>query len=48
MGGAIRKSREKQAPLAEVKDDLPRFLQRAECACGGLRAGRGGKLENVK
>lgn len=30
MGGAIRKSRVKEVPLSEVKDDLSRYLHEAE------------------
>jgi len=30
MAGAVRKSRMKQVPLSEVKDDLSRFLHEAE------------------
>ena len=30
MAGAIRKSRVKEVPLSEVKDDLSRFLREAE------------------
>jgi prevent-host-death family protein len=30
MAGAIRKSRIKQIPLSEIKDDLSRFLREAE------------------
>ena len=30
MAGAIRKSRMKEVPLSEVKDDLSRFLREAE------------------
>ena len=30
MAGAIRKSRMKEVPLSEIKDDLSRFLQEAE------------------
>ena len=30
MAGAIRKSRVKEVPLSEVKDDLSRFLRAAE------------------
>jgi prevent-host-death family protein len=30
MAGAIRKSRVKQVPLSEIKDDLSRFLREAE------------------
>lgn len=30
MAGAIRKSRVKEIPLSEVKDDLSRFLREAE------------------
>lgn len=30
MAGAIRRSRVKQVPLSEVKDDLSRFLREAE------------------
>lgn len=30
MAGAVRKSRMKQVPLSEVKDDLSRFLREAE------------------
>ena len=32
MAGAIRKSRIKEVPLSEVKDDLSRFLREAETA----------------
>jgi len=32
MAGAIRKSRVKEVPLSEVKDDLSRFLREAEKA----------------
>ena len=30
MAGAVRKSRVKEVPLSEVKDDLSRFLREAE------------------
>ena len=30
MAGAIRKSRVKEVPLSEIKDDLSRFLREAE------------------
>ncbi len=30
MAGAVRKSRVKEVPLSEVKDDLSRFLHEAE------------------
>ena len=30
MAGAVRKSRMKEVPLSEVKDDLSRFLREAE------------------
>ena len=30
MAGAIRKSRMKEVPLSEIKDDLSRFLREAE------------------
>jgi len=30
MPGAVRKSRIKQVPLSEIKDDLSRFLREAE------------------
>ena len=30
MAGAIRKSRMKEVPLSEIKDDLSRFLRAAE------------------
>ena len=30
MAGAVRKSRRKEVPLSEVKDDLSRFLREAE------------------
>jgi prevent-host-death family protein len=30
MAGAVRKSRIKEVPLSEVKDDLSRFLREAE------------------
>ncbi len=30
MAGAVRKSRMKEIPLSEVKDDLSRFLREAE------------------
>ena len=30
MGGTIRKSRVKEVPLSEIKDDLSRFLREAE------------------
>ena len=30
MAGTIRKSRVKQVPLSEIKDDLSRFLREAE------------------
>jgi prevent-host-death family protein len=30
MAGAIRKSRIKEVPLSEIKDDLSRFLREAE------------------
>ncbi len=32
MAGAVRKSRVKEVPLSEVKDDLSRFLREAEKA----------------
>ena len=32
MAGAIRKSRVREVPLSEVKDDLSRFLREAETA----------------
>ena len=32
MAGAVRKSRVKEVPLSEVKDDLSRFLREAERA----------------
>ena len=30
MAGAVRKSRMKEVPLSEIKDDLSRFLREAE------------------
>ena len=30
MAGAVRKTRMKQVPLSEIKDDLSRFLREAE------------------
>jgi len=30
MAGAVRKSRMKEVPLSEIKDDLSRFLRQAE------------------
>ena len=30
MAGAVRKSKMKEVPLSEVKDDLSRFLREAE------------------
>lgn len=30
MAGAVRKSRVKEVPLSEIKDDLSRFLREAE------------------
>jgi len=30
MTGAVRKSRIKEVPLSEIKDDLTRFLREAE------------------
>jgi len=32
MAGTVRKSRVKEVPLSEVKDDLSRFLREAETA----------------
>jgi len=32
MAGAVRKSRVKEVPLSEIKDDLSRFLREAETA----------------
>lgn len=60
MAGAVRKSKMKEVPRSEVKDDLsrflreaeiehdPRFIQRIEQARASFRAGRGVKLEDVK
>ena len=30
MAGTVRKTRMKEVPLSEIKDDLPRFLHEAE------------------
>ena len=50
MAGAVRKSKMKEMPLSEVKDDLSRFLREAEVeqARASIRASRGVKLEDVK
>jgi hypothetical protein len=56
MTSAARKSKIKEVPLSEVKDDWfdyrlendPRFLERVARARQSLRAGRGTKLEDVE
>ena len=47
MAGPIRKSRVKEVPLSEVKDDLSRFLREAERAEIVIKIGRASCRERV-
>jgi hypothetical protein len=55
MTDPVRKSRIKEVPLSEAKDDEferrllndPRFLKRIESARKSLRAGKGTRLDDV-